>query len=225
MACGKRCSYRQETDNRRRRLLRAGSRRPSRRSTEKCEELARRIWDHANAAGSIARRLIAYGVESGNCKSPAHVRIRSDSDFGPRLSNVGSSLNSGPTVAAAACRFRANSGSRRSRSRKSCGDGPRRLLLNRTVKGRQSRATCQAISFASLQLATTRNYDLAVESRPGPGAVIVRIALRPRRHTGRKLVTVRPGASRLKRRPRPGVCAGGRLLPPLAGRLLIGMRY
>ena len=119
----------------------------------------------------------------------------------------------------------ANSGSRRSRSRKSCGDGPRRLLLRRAVKGRQSRATCQAISFASLQLTTTRNYDLAVESRTGPGAVIVRIALRPRRHTGRKLVTVRPGASRLKRRPRPGVCGGRRLLPPLASRLLIGMRY
>jgi hypothetical protein len=39
---------------------------------------------------------------------------------------------------------------------------------------------------------------LAVEGRPRPGAVIVRIAFRPRRHTGRKLVTVRPAASRLK---------------------------
>jgi hypothetical protein len=76
-----------------------------------------------------------------------------------------------------------------------------------------------------LLLATTRNHDLAVEGRPGPGTVIVLIAFRPRRHTGRKLVTVRPGASRLQRRPRPGVRGGRRLLPTLATRLLIGMRY
>ena len=56
--------------------------------------------------------------------------------------------------------------------------------------------------------------------------MIVRIAFRPRRHTRGKLITVRPGASRLKRRPRPGV-SGRRLLPThclSAGRRLLNKR-
>jgi hypothetical protein len=43
----------------------------------------------------------------------ANVAYGSDSDLRPRLSYVGSSLNSGPTVTAVACRFRAMNGSRR----------------------------------------------------------------------------------------------------------------
>jgi hypothetical protein len=106
------------------------------------------------------------------------------------------------------------------------GDGPRdtRHLLGCSVIERNRERISHPISFAPLRLAKTRNDDLAVEGRPGPGAVIVRIAFRPRRHAGRKLVAIRPGASRLKRRPRPDVPSGRRLWRTLASRLLVGMR-
>ena len=81
------------------------------------------------------------------------------------------------------------------------GEDPAVVVGGRQRRCRIVRRHRDLITDSGRKLYVTRERetaDLAVEGRSGPGAVIIRIAFRPRRHTGRKLVTVRPGASSLK---------------------------